>query len=116
MKAKGLKNVPSDHQLDGKNIYPIGFKTPTGFEAMGVMKRVDGKLRVDFDKLRKIDPDVKGLPKEVIKPEGIQNLKPVKDVLDQLDVKSDVQQTRSLNSKDLSRNFNKILKEKNLKN
>ena len=31
------------------------------------MKTVDGKLRVDLNKLREIDPDVKGLPKEVVK-------------------------------------------------
>ena len=45
----------------------IGFKTPTGFEVMDVMRRVDGRLRVDGKKLLEVDPDVKGLPKGNIK-------------------------------------------------
>jgi len=65
MEAKGLKDVPSDHQHDGKNIYPIGFKTPIGFEVMDIMERIDGKLRVDFGKLLKVDPNAKGLPRRV---------------------------------------------------
>ena len=90
MEAKGLKDVPSDHQLDGRNIYPIGFKTKKGFEVMDIMERVDGKLRVNFDKLRKIDPDVKGLPKETT---GVEQFK------------------FSKNKKNLSKDFNKILEE-----
>ena len=115
MEAKGLKNVPSKHQewVQGvaKNIYPIGFKTKKGFEVMDIMERVDGKLRVNFDKLRKIDPDVKGLPKEVIKPEGMRALEPVKKVLDQLDIKSETQQQMSSKKTNLSKDFNNILEE-----
>jgi hypothetical protein len=76
------------------------------------MKRIDGKLRVNFDKLHKIDPDVKGLPKEVLKPvarEGMQTLEPVKKVLDQLDVKSETQQALASKNAELSSNINKIL-------
>jgi len=41
----------------------VGFSTKVGeFELMDVMKRVDGKLRLDLPKIAKIDPDIKGLP------------------------------------------------------
>ena len=43
--------------------------------------------------------------------DALPNVRAVKDVLDQLDVKSNVQIARQLNSKDLSINFNKILEE-----
>ena len=95
--------------INGK-VTEIGFKTPKGFEdIMSVMKTVDGKLRVDLNKLREIDPDVKGLPKEVVKPEGMRALEPVKNVLDQIDMKSETQQD-IMGSKDiLNREFNKMI-------
>jgi hypothetical protein len=96
--------------INGKST-EIGFKTPRGFEVMDVMKRVDGKLRVDFKKLREIDPDIKGLPKEVVKPEGMRTIEPVKKVLDQLDMKSETQQQMSSKKTNLSRDFNNILEE-----
>jgi hypothetical protein len=66
MEAQGIKDAKSDHQewIQGvaKNMFPIGFQTKAGFEVMDIMKRVDGKLRVDVKKLLEIDPDAKGLP------------------------------------------------------
>ena len=110
MEAQGFKNVPSDHQFDGKNIYPIGFETPVGFDVMNVMKRVDGKLRVDFKKILEIDPNMRGdkriFDKQKIM-EGMQAIEPVKQVLDQLDVKSEVQQT--LAGKNIGKEINDIL-------
>ena len=94
MEAQGFKNVPSDHQFDGKNIFPIGFKTRAGFDVMNIMKRIDGKLRVDLGKLSKIDPDIKGLPKGIVDSKSIQP--------------SGVRYSKS---KDMSRDFNKILEE-----
>ena len=43
--------------------------------------------------------------------DALPNVKAVKDVLNQLDIKSDVQIVRSLNSKNLSLEFNKIIEE-----
>ena len=63
MEAQGIKNLPSDHQHNGENIYPIGFQTKKGFEVMDITKIIDGKLRVDFGKLLKVDPNAKGLPR-----------------------------------------------------
>ena len=40
----------------------IGFQAPVGLDLMNIVKTVDGKMRVDFPKLLKIDPNVKGLP------------------------------------------------------
>ena len=40
----------------------IGFKTSRDIEVMDIMKRTDGKLRVDLPKLLEIDPNIKGLP------------------------------------------------------
>ena len=94
----------------------IGFSTGEGFELMDIMKKVNGKLRVDFDKLFRIDPDVKGLPKEIMVDKGLavetfgmQNTKAVRDVLNQLDIKSETQQTRLLHSKNLSKDINNII-------
>ena len=53
--------------LINEKVTEIGFQTKPGFELMDIMKRVDNKLRVNFDKLSKIDPDVRGLPKETTK-------------------------------------------------
>ena len=94
--------------LNGK-VVEIGFKTKAGFDVMDIMKRVDGKLRVDVKKLLKIDPDAKGLPKDLKLAEtGMKILEPVKKVLDQLDIKSDVQQT-IMKSLDIDKEFNRIL-------
>jgi len=88
--AKSIDYWYGEALISGKAT-EIGFKTPKGFEVMDIMKRVDGKLRVNFDKLRKIDPDVKGLPKEITKKEP--------------------QFKFSKNKKNLSKDFNKILEE-----
>ena len=90
----------------------IGFKTP---EKMGdlrdfVTTSPSGEIRADFKKILEVDPGAHGLPKEVVKPqakEGIQALEPVRQVLDQLDIKSDVQQ--ALASKNLDININNIM-------
>jgi hypothetical protein len=58
LESQGLKSV------SGITTTEIGFKTPTGFEVMDVTKRVDGKLRVDFEKILEVDPDAKGIPSE----------------------------------------------------
>ena len=79
----GNTNVWFGKALVNEKITEIGFKTPRELELMDVMKRVDGKLRVDFDKLRKVDPDIKGLPRD----------------------------NRMFSKVDLSRDFNKILEE-----
>ena len=70
----------------------------------------NGEVRADLKKILEVDPNTKGLPKEVVKPqikEGMQALEPVKRVLDQLDIKSDVQQ--ALASKNIGKEINKIM-------
>lgn len=104
----GNTNVWFGKALINGKITEIGFKTPRDFEVMDVMKRVDGKLRVDAQKLLKIDPDVKGLPKDLVAETGMKTMEPVKKVLDQLDIKSEVQQT-IMKSLDINKEFNKIL-------
>ena len=53
--------------LLGEKVTEIGFQAPVGLDLMNIVKTVDGKMRVDFVKLLKIDPNVKGLPATEIK-------------------------------------------------
>jgi len=89
----------------------IGWKVAEkNSDLKNVIKTVDGKVRLDLKKVLKLDPDAKGLPKDFAKPQvrkGMQNLKPVKKVLDQLDIKSDVQQ--ALASERLDIDINTIM-------
>jgi hypothetical protein len=72
-------------------ITEIGFQLGRGIKLESVIKTSpDGEIRLDLNKLRKIDPDVKGLPKETA---GVEQFK------------------FSKNKKNLSKDFNKILEE-----
>jgi hypothetical protein len=97
----------------------IGWKVAEkNSDLKNVIKTVDGKIRLDLKKVLEIDADARTtLPgktpiklSEVLKPqvrEGMQSLEPVKKVLDQLDVKSEVQQ--ALASKNLNKTVNDIV-------
>jgi hypothetical protein len=95
--------------LDGK-VIEIGFESKSNLDLADVTKTVDGKTRIDINKVLEVDPTLKGLPKD-FKPSGtgMQNIKIVKQVLDQLDIKSDVQQ--GLASKNLNKSFNDIIEQ-----
>jgi hypothetical protein len=95
--------------LDGK-VVEIGFESKSNLDLADVTKTVDGKTRIDINKVLEVDPTLKGLPKD-FKPSGtgMQNIKIVKQVLDQLDIKSDVQQ--GLASKNLNKSFNDIIEQ-----
>jgi predicted kinase len=99
----------------------IGWKVAEkNSDLKNVIKTVDGKVRLDLKKVLEIDADARTtLPgktpvklSEVLKPqvrEGMQSLEPVKKILDQLDVKSNVQQ--ALASKNLDVEFNQIIED-----
>jgi hypothetical protein len=95
--------------LDGK-VIEIGFESKSNLDIADVMKTVDGKTRIDINKVLEVDPTLKGLPKDFKPSEtGMQNIESVKRVLDQLDAKSEVQQ--SLAQKNLNKSFNDIIEE-----
>jgi hypothetical protein len=94
----------------GGKVVEIGFESKSNLDLADVTKTVDGKTRIDINKVLEVDPTLKGLPKD-FKPSGtgMQNIKIVKQVLDQLDIKSDVQQ--GLASKNLNKSFNDIIEQ-----
>jgi hypothetical protein len=94
----------------GGKVVEIGFESKSNLDLADVTKTVDGKTRIDINKALEVDPTLKGLPKD-FKPSGtgMQNIKIVKQVLDQLDIKSDVQQ--GLASKNLNKSFNDIIEQ-----
>jgi hypothetical protein len=89
--------------VDGK-VTEIGFKTPTGFEVMDIMKRVDGNLRVDLKKLLTVDPAAHGLT-------ITQRLTALKGMEFGKDAVKPVTYKFSKSKKNLSQDFNKILEE-----
>jgi hypothetical protein len=92
--------------LDGK-VIEIGFESKSNLDIADVMKIVDGKTRIDINKVLKVDPTLKGLPKDfkTIETDAMS------DVINQLDIKSEVQQSRSFARSKLSKSFNDIIEQ-----
>jgi hypothetical protein len=92
--------------LDGK-VIEIGFESKSNLDIADVMKIVDGKTRIDINKVLKVDPTLKGLPKDfkTIETDAMS------DVINQLDIKSEVQQSRSFARSRLSKSFNDIIEQ-----
>ena len=122
--TEGKENYWHGHVNIRGEVVEIGWKMPENVSLESVVKTSpEGKIRLDLKKVLEIDAEVKGLSKEAraeiervfaeikVPTTTLRNLKPVKNVLNQLDVKSKVQQATKLNSENLSKDFNKILEE-----
>jgi predicted kinase len=105
----GKINLDAQGIARDRNTHPIaeiGWKVAEkNSDLKNVIKTVDGKVRLDLKKVLEIDPDTKGLPRKAAG--GMRAIEPVKKVLDQLDVKSDVQQ--ALASERLDVDINTIM-------
>ena len=95
------------HEGGARNISWKALDGAIGADLKNVTSEVDGKTRLDFNKILELDPNAKGIPGTVDAKTGfrfsregpskitdIQNISAVKDMLDRFDVKGKVQQAK----------------------
>ena len=121
--ATGTGTYFAETFVNGK-ILEIGFQTSTKLEDL-IKTSPEGKIRLDLESVLKADPNARAVfagtrpttLAEAIKPtksqlvEGMKGIEPVKKILDQLDMKSEVQQRgpQSMSSKGMKTELGDIL-------
>ena len=111
LKVQGLKGAEW-RQNWGESIVEIGWKASTS-DLKNFIKTIDGKIRIDLEKVIEVDPSVKGIPERIVSEieSRTRLIEPIKKVLDQLDIKSktQIEGPQSMSAKGIKLELNNML-------